>query len=47
MHLSKTSVAREINQAQAAARLAIPAMASFDAEARMNEAFEQAKKEGW
>ena len=47
MHLSKANVAREISQAQAAARLAVPAMASFDAEARMNEAFERAKAEGW
>jgi hypothetical protein len=47
MYLSKANVAREISQAQAAARLAVPAMASFDAEARMNEAFEQIKKEGW
>ena len=47
MHLSKASVVNEISQAQAAARLAVPAMASFDAEKRMNEAFEQARKEGW
>ena len=47
MYLSKASVAREISQAQAAARLAVPAMASFNAEARMNDAFEQARKEGW
>jgi len=47
VHLSKANVAREITQAQAAARLAVPAMAAFDAEARMNEAFEQAKREGW
>jgi hypothetical protein len=47
MHLSKASVVSEISQAQAAARLAVPAMASFDAEKRMNEAFEQARKEGW
>ena len=47
MHLSKASVVNEISQAQAAARLAVPAMASFDAEKRMNEAFEQAKKENW
>jgi hypothetical protein len=45
MYLSKANVAREISQAQAAARLAVPAMASFDAEKRMNEAFEQLKKE--
>ena len=47
LHLSKANVVREISQAQAAARLAVPAMASFDAEERMNEAFEQARKEGW
>ena len=39
VRLSKTDVVREINQAQAAARLAVPAMASFSAEDRMNEAF--------
>ena len=47
VHLSKANVVSEIGQAQAAARLAVPAMASFDAEQRMNEAFEQARKEGW
>ena len=47
MHLSKANVAKEISQAQAEARLRVPAMASFDAEQRMNEAFEQAKREGW
>jgi len=47
MHLSKAGVAKEIAQAQAAARLAVPAMSSFDAEKRMDEAFEQARKEGW
>jgi len=46
VYLSKADVAREITQAQAAARLAVPAMASFDAEARMNEAFDKAAKEG-
>jgi len=46
MHLSKANVVREISQAQAAARLAVPAMASFDAETRMNEAFEQARADG-
>ncbi|MDR2543153.1 MAG: hypothetical protein LBC80_06880 [Treponema sp.] len=39
VYLDRASVVREISQAQAAARLAVPAMASFDAEARMNEAF--------
>jgi len=47
MYLSKANVVKEISQAQAAARLAVPAAASFDAERRMNEAFEQARKEGF
>ena len=42
MHLSKANVVNEINQAQAAARLRVPQMASFDAERRMNEAFARA-----
>ena len=37
--IDRASVAREINQAQAAARLAVPAMAAFIAEERMHEAF--------
>ena len=41
VYMSKENVATEITQAQAAARLAVPAMASFDAEARMNEAFDR------
>lgn len=40
--LSKTNAVNEINQAQAAARLAVPAMASFNAEDRMNAAFNKA-----
>jgi hypothetical protein len=40
--LSKNNSAVEINQAVSAAKLAIPAMASFSAEARMNEAFAKA-----
>jgi len=47
VHLSKANVAKEITQAQAAAKLAVPAMSSFDAEKRMNDAFEQARKEDW
>ena len=39
VQMGKSSVVQEINQSQAAAKLAVPAMASFDAEARMNEAF--------
>jgi len=45
MYLSKANVAKEITQAQAAAKLTVPAMASFDAEKRMDDAFEQARKE--
>ena len=43
--LNKANAANEINQAQAAAKLAVPAMASFSAEARMNEAFDRATRE--
>jgi len=42
VQLGKTSAVQEINQAQAAAKLAIPAMASFNAEDRMNAAFDKA-----
>jgi len=37
--MDRADIVREISQAQSAARLAVPAMMSFDAEARMNEAF--------
>jgi len=51
LYLNKAAIAREINQAQTAARLTVPAMASFDAETRMNEAFEREARErearGW
>jgi len=40
--LSKVNTVKEINQAQAAARLNVPAMASFNAEDRMNAAFDRA-----
>ena len=39
VYMDRATVAREITQAQAAARLAVPALASFDAEARMQDAF--------
>ena len=39
VYMDRASVVTEITQAQAQARLMVPAMASFDAEARMNEAF--------
>lgn len=42
VQLGKTNVVQEINQAQAAAKLAVPAMASFNAEDRMNAAFDKA-----
>lgn len=40
--LTKQNTVTEINQAQAAAKLAVPAMASFNAEDRMNAAFANA-----
>lgn len=39
VHLGKSSLVEEINQAQAAAKLAVPAAASFRAEEHMNNAF--------
>jgi len=42
VYLGKSNVVQEINQAQAAAKLAAPAMASFNAEDRMNAAFDKA-----
>ncbi|MCL2271668.1 MAG: hypothetical protein FWC19_02545 [Treponema sp.] len=39
--LSKSSVVNEINQAVSTAKLRVPAMASFDAERRMNDAFDK------
>jgi hypothetical protein len=41
VYLDKTGVAKEISQAAAAAKLAVPKAASIDAEKRMDEAFEQ------
>jgi hypothetical protein len=43
--LGKTSVAKEINQAQAAAKLAAPKAAALDAAARMEKAFEKIASE--
>jgi len=39
--LSKTATVNEINQAVSAAKLKVPAMASFNAEDRMNQAFDK------
>jgi hypothetical protein len=43
--LGKTNVAQEINQAQAAARLAVPRAAALDAAARMDAAFDKIASE--
>jgi hypothetical protein len=43
--LSKDDVAKEINQAQAAAKLAVPKAAARDAAARMDAAFDKIAKE--
>jgi hypothetical protein len=43
--LGKSDVVQEINQAAAAAKLRTPALASFDAEARMNQAFKDVEPE--
>ena len=42
VQLTEANVVAEINQAQAAAKLRVPAMASFNANDRMNAAFEKA-----
>jgi len=47
VYFDKSQASREINQAQAAAKLAVPAALAFNAEARMDEKFEQAAKEEW
>jgi hypothetical protein len=39
--LSKSNIVNEINQAVAAAKLKVPKMESFNAEARMNAAFDK------
>jgi hypothetical protein len=45
VQLGKSNVVQEINQAQAAARLSVPAMASFDAENRMGTAFDKVNQQ--
>ena len=44
MYLSKTDIAREINQAQAAARLRVPQAAALDTEARMDQYLKEARE---
>jgi hypothetical protein len=43
--LSKNSVVNEINQAVSAAKLRVPAMASFNAQERMDAAFDKILKD--
>ena len=47
IYFNRAGVGREINQAQAAARLAVPAMLAFNAEERMDEQFKKAAEEQW
>ena len=47
IYFDRASVVNEINQAQAAARLAVPAMLAFNAEERMDEQFRRAAEEEW
>jgi hypothetical protein len=44
--LSKSGVVNEINQAVSAAKLRVPAMASFNAEERMEAAYDKILKDG-
>jgi hypothetical protein len=47
IYLSKTDVVREINQAQTAAKLAVPAALAFDAAARMEQELAKAAGTDW
>jgi len=47
VYFNRADVSREMNQAQAAARLAVPAAMAFDALERMDTAFDQARREEW
>jgi formylmethanofuran:tetrahydromethanopterin formyltransferase len=47
VYFNKSDVSREMTQAQAAARLAIPAAIAFDAMERMDNAFDRAAREEW
>ena len=47
VYFNRADVAREMSQAQAAARLAVPAAIAFDALERMDNAFDQARREEW
>jgi type IV pilus biogenesis protein CpaD/CtpE len=47
VYFNKADVSRELSQAQAAARLAVPAAVAFDALNRMDNAFDRAAREEW
>jgi hypothetical protein len=47
IYFNKSNTRSEINQAQAAAKLAVPAMLAFNAEAKMDEQFKKAAEEEW
>ena len=47
IYFPKTAANREMNQAQAAARLAVPAAIAFDAMDRMDNAFDKAQNSEW
>jgi len=47
IYLNKANVVKEINQAQAAAKLAVPAAAAFMADRQMEEKFRDAAEEDW
>jgi len=47
VYFDKANVSREMTQAQAAARLAVPAAVAFDALQRMDNAFDRAAREEW
>jgi hypothetical protein len=47
VYFDRANVSREMSQAQAAARLAVPAAKAFDASERMDNAFDRATREEW
>ena len=47
IYFNQSNASREISQAQAAAKLAVPAALAFNAEARMDEQFKKAAEEEW
>ena len=47
IYYNRSQASRDINQAQAAAKLAVPAALAFNAEARMDEKFKEAAQAEW